>query len=94
MEPTIIITSSPISTFAGFALGRFGDKYGGHLNTPHHWIWGIILIVLGIVYINTPLGIISLSFGAGHFISDLDDFLHLRLWGVDKPHEWGFWSIK
>jgi len=80
--------------FAGFAIGRFSDKYGGHLNTPHHWIYGLILLILGIYYINQLLGVLSFSFGIGHFISDLDDFLHIRIWGVDKPHKWKFWSIK
>lgn len=94
MDSLIIIALGLISTFIGFAIGRIGDKYGGHLNAPHHWIYGLILFILGIFYIHTWMGIISLSFGIGHFISDLDDFLHMKIWGVDKPHEWKFWSIK
>jgi len=94
MDLLIIITGSSISTFIGFAIGRLGDKLGGHLNAPHHWIFGLILIIAGIIYINNWIGILSLSFGIGHFISDLDDFLHMRIWGVDEPHEWKFWSIK
>lgn len=82
-----------ISAFIGFAIGRIGDKYGGHLNTPHHWIYGLILIILGIIYIKTNLGIIALGFGIGHFISDLQDFLDLKFWGVDKEHNWKFWDI-
>lgn len=80
--------------FIGFAIGRLGDKWGGNLNTPHHWIYGIILIIIGILYIDHNEGIMSISFGIGHFISDLDDFLHMRIWGVDVPHKWKFWSIK
>jgi len=94
MNSLIIITSSLISTFIGFAIGRLGDKYGGHLNAPHHWIYGLILIIIGIIFIDTQIGILSLFLGIGHFTSDLDDFLHLRIWGVDEPHEWKFWSIK
>ena len=72
MNALIIITGGLISAFGGFAIGRFSDKYGGHLNTPHHWIYGLALIIAGIVYIDNLIGIISLSFGVGHFISDLD----------------------
>ena len=94
MNSLIILSSSLISAFIGFAIGRFGDKYGGHLNAPHHWIFGLILIVIGIIYVNNWIGMLSLSFGIGHFISDLDDFLHMRIWGIDEPHEWKFWSIR
>ena len=94
MDSLIIIAGSIISTFIGFAIGRIGDKYGGHLNAPHHWIYGLVLIIVGIVYVNHWIGILSLFFGIGHFISDLDDFLNMRIWGIDEPHEWKFWSIK
>jgi hypothetical protein len=82
-----------LSLFLGFAIGRFGDKYGGHLRAPHHWIYGLILIIAGI-FIHKPIGYFLISFGIGHFISDLDDFLNLRFFGVDVPHKWEFWSIK
>lgn len=82
-----------ITCFIGFAVGRFGDKWGGHLNTPHHWIYGLVLIILGIIFFQHDLGLASLGFGIGHFISDLDDFLHLRIYGPDEPHEWKFWSV-
>ena len=83
-----------IAGFIGFATGRFGDRYGGHINGPHHWILGVILVVLGIIFFDTTLGILAFGFGIGHFISDLEDFLHMRIWSVDVPHEWKFWSIK
>jgi hypothetical protein len=51
-------------------------------------------MVFGIFYYNNFWGITSISAGAGHFISDLEDFLHFRFWGVDKFHKWKFWSIK
>jgi len=94
MDSLIIIVGSIISAFIGFAIGRIGDKYGGYLNAPHHWIYGLVLIIVGIVYVNHWIGILSLFFGIGHFISDLDDFLHMRIWGIDEPHKWKFWSIR
>jgi len=91
LQPIII---GIITAFGGFAIGRIGDKCGGHLNAPHHWTYSLILIIIGVYYMNHLLGLLSFSFGIGHFISDLDDFLHLRIWGVDEPHKWKFWSIK
>ena len=94
MDALTIMTVGFISALVGFATGRYGDKWGGHLNAPHHWIYGLIFITIGIIYSNNPNGIFLLSFGVGHFVSDLNDFLHLRILGVDEPHEWSFWNIK
>ena len=80
------------SGFLGFAIGRIGDKYGGHLLGPHHWIYGIILILVGTVFYSYTFGVAAIFFGAGHFISDLNDFLNLRFYGYDIPHKWRFWS--
>lgn len=79
--------------FLGFAAGRLGDKIGGHWNVPHHWIYGLMMIVAGAVFIEHTLGMLSIAFGKGHFISDLKDFWHMRVWGPDKEHRWKFWGI-
>ncbi len=79
--------------FVGFALGRCGDKLGGHLFGPHHWLYGLFFVLMGTVFYNHFWGIAVISFGIGHFISDLNDFLHLRFYGYDVHHEWRFWSI-
>jgi putative Mn2+ efflux pump MntP len=94
MHLYVLAGLSIFSLFAGFAIGRFSDKWGGHLPTPHHWIYGLILVVFGIYYIRSALGVFGLSFRIGHFVSDLDDFLHMRVFGRDVPHRWKFWSIK
>jgi hypothetical protein len=75
--------------FLGFMIGRLGDKYGGHLDLPHHWIYGLILMIVGIWYYNLYI----FYFGLGCFISDFKDFIHLRFWGKDKPKVWKFWDI-
>jgi hypothetical protein len=80
--------------FIGFAIGRIGDKFGGHLNAPHHWIYGLLAIITGLVFYYDFWGIALISFGVGHFVSDLDDFINFRVFGVDEPHEWKFWSVK
>jgi hypothetical protein len=68
-----------IFLFLGFSIGRYSDKYYGRLNTPHHWIWGLLLIALGI----------------GLFISDLNDFFIIPFYSfMELNHVWKFWSIK
>lgn len=79
--------------FIGFAVGRIGHIYWGHLNTPHHWIYGLILIILGLIFYGDFLGLLAFYFGTGHFISDFKDFLHLRIIGPDEVTKKKFWEI-
>ncbi|MBU0461759.1 MAG: hypothetical protein KJ574_04195 [Nanoarchaeota archaeon] len=89
----LLIMAYVLIAFTGFAVGRFGDKYGGHMNVPHHWIYGFLCIVTGGAFSAYTLGTTAIAFGVGHFISDMNDFLNLKLYGADEPHEWKFWSI-
>ncbi|OGL34366.1 hypothetical protein A3F05_02340 [Candidatus Saccharibacteria bacterium RIFCSPHIGHO2_12_FULL_47_17] len=79
--------------FGAYALGRIGHVLVGHLNSPHHWILGIISLVFGIVYHNYDLGIYLILFGVGHTTSDLKDMLELKFWGCDEPGPKKFWGI-
>ena len=79
--------------FGGYAIGRIGHVRGGHLKAPHHWIYGFILVFWGIFFHHNPLAPFALSFGAGLFISDLIDFLHLKLLSPDPPGKKNFWGI-
>ena len=80
--------------FIGYAIGRIGHIYGGHLKTPHHWIYGIILMVVGLtIFKSNSLGLWVFSFGFGHFISDLSDFLNGEIIGPDKEGQRRFWGI-
>ena len=94
MNVLFVVSAGVISAFIGFAVGRYGDKYGGQLNTPHHWIYGLALMIIGGIFLKGYLAIIFIAFGFGHFISDLNDFLHMRLWGRGEVHTWKFWSIR
>jgi hypothetical protein len=93
MINTILIM---LAGFAGFSLGRFGDRYFGYLEyiwiipVPHHWIWGAIISAVGIYFKNYYI----ISFGIGLFISDLNDFFRLRFIGEEPLHKWRFWSIE
>ena len=89
-----------ITAFLGYLIGRFGDYY---LNfwmkdpswAPHHWIYGLILMIIGIFYFKNDLGLWIFSFGLGLFISDLKDFLDLKFVGSDKKgkSQRKFWHI-
>ncbi|MBC8495327.1 hypothetical protein H8D36_04190 [archaeon] len=94
MHAVILIVLQAIIVFIGFGAGRFGDRIGGSWNCPHHWILGLILVIIGAFYTHNFWGLTVITFGAGFFVSDLDDFLHMRIYGPDEPHKWRFWSIK
>ena len=56
---------------------------------PHHWIYGVILIFLGLRYSEIPFA----SFGFGLFLSDSKDFLKFKLIGPDEDGKKNFWGI-
>lgn len=79
--------------FAGFAAGRIGHILGGDTKSPHHWIYGFLLIIPSVFYRNNFLLLLLASFGAGMFVSDLKDFLHLKFYGADDVKIKKFWGI-
>jgi hypothetical protein len=80
-------------TFIGYSIGRIGHIYGGHLKDPHHWIYGLILIIIGIYFYREFWGVFIISLGVGVFISDLKDFFNRRIYGVDNVKKKKFWGI-
>ncbi|MDA8611396.1 hypothetical protein N9L18_00845 [Candidatus Pacebacteria bacterium] len=93
MDIAINIINILVSLFIGFTIGRYGDKWGGHWNVPHHWIYGLIFIFISLFLLDTWYGISLVSFGFGIFVSDLQDFVELKFYGADDPHDWKFWDI-
>lgn len=79
--------------FASYAVGRIGHMLGGHLKAPHHWIYGAIALVIGIIFRHEEWGIYLLLFGIGFIISDLKDMINLRFYGVDDVKVKKFWGI-
>lgn len=89
-----------ISTFIGYVIGRWGDNY---LNfwirdpkwIPDHWIYGLIIMIIGVFLLKNNLELWVFSFGLGLFISDLKDFLHLKFYGSDNKdrNKVKFWDI-
>ena len=84
---SIILLYGAIFLFIGYALGRIGHILGGHLNMLHHWLYGAVLILIGIKFYLNLFGIFLFCFGVGVFVSDFYDFLNLRFLGRDKNHE-------
>jgi hypothetical protein len=80
-------------TFIGYIIGRSGHMIGGSLPALHHWIYGIALIVAGLFFERKKWGIPLLFFGLGLFISDANDFFHVRIYGADVVTEYKFWNI-
>jgi hypothetical protein len=82
-----------VAVFVGFAIGRIGHMLGGHLNTPDHWIYGVLLVIGGIILYKNPWGKYLITLGIGHTISDLKDMLNLKFYGPDKVDVKKFWGI-
>ncbi len=80
---------------AGYSVGRVSHILGGHLNTPHHWIYGLLLMVLGIVadFDRTSLTISAITIGAGLFVSDFKDFKEKRFFGPDVHNNKNFFGF-
>lgn len=91
--PILQIASYVSLAFVSYAVGRISHIYGGHLKAPHHWIYGLILMILGAAFHRHNLGKAVFYFGVGLFISDLEDFLQLKFFGVDEPGPKRFWGI-
>ena len=88
------------AAFLGFFLGRIGDNYiniwaGDPLWLPHHWIYGLALIIIGFCCRKKKFGTILLFFGLGLFISDLNDFLTFKIFAKDlkDANMIKFWGI-
>ena len=79
--------------FGAYSVGRIGHILGGHLKAPHHWIYGMLALVVGIVLHSKWFGIYLILFGIGHIISDLKDMIELKFYGVDDVEVKKFWGI-
>lgn len=96
----ISIINFLVAGFLGYIAGRFGDYY---LNfwlkdpawVPHHWIFGLIMVIAGLFFFKDNLGLWIFSFGLGLFISDLKDFLNFKFIEPDRKTKENrkFWNI-
>lgn len=81
--------------FIGFLNGRIGHIFGGASVGFHHWIYGLIIMILGFILYKKHFktGLFIFSFGVGIFISDLKDFLNLQFYNIDTVDKFVFWNI-
>ena len=79
--------------FGGYAIGRISHILGGHLYAPHHWIYGVIAIIVGAIFWHESWGKWLLAFGIGHTISDSKDMWELKFIGRDEPGPKHFWGV-
>jgi hypothetical protein len=82
-----------ICIFLGYIIGRIGDYFAGHWDFFHHWIYGAILLIVGLIYNENKLLFYLCFFGLGLIISDLDDLLHFRFYGPDEKKDKRFWGF-
>jgi len=85
-----------LASVGGYGLGRMGHIFGGEIWwIPHHWILGVIIVIAPLLFkkISWPIKIIVILFGLGVFISDFNDFLALKTFGVDGIEIPKFWGI-
>jgi len=88
----LLIVNCLIIGFIAYAIGRIGHIYGGHLDGPDHWIWGVLLFIPGLFIFN-EWAFLMFAFGVGLIISDLKDFINLKFYGPDHVEKLRFWHI-
>jgi len=76
-----------------YAIGRISHVLGGQLNTPHHWIYGVIAVLVGIIFYRQWWGIYLIALGIGFIVSDFKDMIELKFYGPDEPGIRIFWGI-
>ena len=85
-----------LASLSGYSIGRIGHIIGGQVIwIPHHWIFGLIIIAIPLLWRKIPKNIkaIIILFGIGVFISDFKDFLSLETFSLDNVKVVKFWGI-
>jgi putative Mn2+ efflux pump MntP len=79
----------------GFVVGRTIHiiAHRRHVSTLHHWVSGLLLLVLCVILLDDTWRVASVGFSAGFVVSDLGDLLKMRVYGLDKFEEPKFWDI-
>lgn len=90
----MIIIEVLISALSGYLFGRTGHILGGQLAGPHHWIYGLAIMILGLALIKkTPYAFQIIGLGLGLIVSDLKDLWQLKIYGIDQVEIKRFWHI-
>jgi len=83
------------SILIGYTSGRTGHLIGGLYKSPHHWIYGLLIMIIGFILYRkySKLYFLIGFLGLGVFISDLNDFLNLQFYSIDTVSKFNFWNI-
>jgi len=81
------------AAFISYCLGRLGHVFGGQINGPHHWLYGIPMIIVGIIFWKSIWGKILVAAGIGCMISDFNDMIQFKIYGVDDVEVKRFWGL-
>jgi len=83
------------AALTSYSVGRFGhcclNPRLNYPKAPHHWIYGFISIIVGLIFYKEFL--LFFSLGIGFIISDLKDFIKLKFFEPDKKGKKRFWGI-
>ena len=97
MEIIVLLTI----TFIGYIVGRVSHIIGGQLGDrgvdvkywPHHWVFGVLAIIIGALLYEKDFGKWFVAFGVGHIISDLNDLIKGRVFDTSQePDIKKFWG--
>lgn len=88
------LIGSLIAFILGYLIGRAGHFFlGDKINFFHHWIYGLIILAIGIAFFQKPWEVYLISFGFSLTLSDLNDLVHFKFFGRDKLKIKKFWGI-
>jgi len=85
-----------LASFIGYSAGRIGHIVGGSVVwIPHHWIFGLIIMIapLFLKSFSKKVRILILLLGIGVFVSDFKDFTRLETFSPDDVTVVRFWGI-
>lgn len=82
-----------IFAFIGYSIGRTGHVLGGQLYLPHHWMYGVIMMIVGFIFMHSLLGRIIFAAGFGLIVSDFKDMISFKFIGIDDVEVVRFWGI-
>jgi len=85
-----------LSLFVGYIIGRVGHVIGGNIAwIPHHWIFGVIIMVAPLCFkkISKKVKILIILFGLGLVISDFRDFVRLETFQPEDVTIVKFWAV-
>ncbi len=97
MFVSVQIFSYLLISFLGFAFGRFSHICAGRIKVPHCWVYGVIIMFLGIAIdlflFEDTWSLHLIALGLGLAISDIEDMAEFKIYGLCSNGKKKFWGI-